>query len=127
MWEEQLLAQGGSLPTCGDVQGDNVLREGGTLCQVAKWGRQRRLKTKAGQRPEAHVGCGQLLWGLVPGALSRGRGQCVGQISATERWLKSPQRWIEGSEDGGGYQAGAGGLTEVGRGQRPSGLRKEGP
>ena len=69
-----------------------------------------------------HMGCGQLWWGLVPGALSRGRGQRLGQISGTERWLKSPQRCIEGSEDGGGDQGGR--VTEAGRGQRPSGLLK---
>lgn len=67
------------------------------------------------------------MWPALVGLSAGGFIQGQGQISATERWLKSPQRWIEGSEHGGGYQAGAGGLTEAGRGQRPSGLRKEGP
>lgn len=85
----------------------------GALCQVAKWGRQCRLKAKAGQRPEACLGCGRMkavansggaeCQGLYPGAvgnaLGRSRGQ-KGGSKAPKGGLKS-MRMEEGNKGGG--------------------------
>lgn len=83
-------------------------------------------KDKGWQRPRAQLAWGHTWAGAILVELSaRGIIRHGGQVSGTERWLNSPQRWTEGVKMEEGMEEGE--VTEVGRSQRVSGLPRQDP